>query len=824
MGMARRWNWEGHRSENSNCRLAEDRMTELIIRLGRKLFTADVMGLLLILTALQIFTMGIAASLPNTDTKYFFAACLIAVLLSVGLAKRNSGPYPAAAGMAALGGVGVWIIGARLAIPLINLLRSVVALMPQVIPAVRSQSALDTAPIQEAWAVVAQASIVLAFRFQTWLMGFGTNVRVNDSLIRNMIWLLILWLVAAWMGWFTARRNATLALMPSVLLLAFVTSYSEFKVEMLWGLVFVMLLLMGVWNYKNHTHQWESRKVDYSDSIRYDNTQAVVVLAVLVGLIAFVTPSISWRAIRDYFRERNENQVARALGVQEQPLRAISVPTQKPSLPRDHLLSGGFANSEELVMTIRTGELPPIANPSFASSAPSYYWRSVVYDQYAGTGWVASSAPSQKYSANTPLIPGLLNGYKPLHFDVQLAQPEGKIFWSGTLFSADIPLTVIWRFRPTSNLFADQSALLQADMFAAASSSVSYSAETYIPDVTIAELRSAPADYPEQIRARYLQLPRDLPDRVERLARQITNGKTNPYDKVKAIESYLRNNYPYDLEVPAPPADQDVADYFLFDLKKGYCDYYATAMVVLARASGVPARFVSGYSPGTYDAPNAQYVIRELNAHSWVEVYFSEIGWVEFEPTASVPEIVRKERDDTLSSATDNAETDSVASRLLARFRWEQLSYILLPLFGLLLVLLLYFTVIEPWWYLRRLSPTIAIERMYRKFYRAGRPLTEERLSSETAHEFAERIINLLSQKFSTSRFKFLYANTRNEVTDLTGLYHIALFRDIQIQKKDSHIAWKLWKRLRWQLWFARMKMSLRALFAKPFTRSKRLD
>src|SRR4030095_5471201 len=131
--------------------------------------------------------------------------------------------------------------------------------------------------------------------------------------------------------------------------------------------------------------------------------------------------------------------------------------------------------------------------------------------------------------------------------------------------------------------------------------------------------------------------PNSVPDRVLVLAREITKGMKNPYDKAKAIESYLRANYPYDLEIPDPPKEQDVADYFLFDLKRGYCDYYATAMVVLARASGLPARFVSGYSSGSYDAMNAQYIIRDLNAHSWVEIYFPEIGWIEFEPTASQP-------------------------------------------------------------------------------------------------------------------------------------------------------------------------------------------
>src|SRR4030095_5395751 len=108
-------------------------------------------------------------------------------------------------------------------------------------------------------------------------------------------------------------------------------------------------------------------------------------------------------------------------------------------------------------------------------------------------------------------------------------------------------------------------------MFAAPPSATAFSAEAYIPNVTIDELRAAPADYSDEIRARYLQLPRDLPERVSKLANPLTAGKFNSYDKAKAIETYLRTNYPYDLEVPAPPEDQDVADYFLFDLKKGYC-------------------------------------------------------------------------------------------------------------------------------------------------------------------------------------------------------------------------------------------------------------
>ncbi len=149
---------------------------------------------------------------------------------------------------------------------------------------------------------------------------------------------------------------------------------------------------MGIWNYKNHTMQWERRKVDYSDSILYDVSQAVVLLSLAIGVVAFITPSISWREIRDFLRTRGQNELAETLGVQQQQIPAQAAPGPKPTLPREHLLSGGFAQSQEIVMTVRTGELPPVASPVITAEAPRYYWRSTTYDTYVGAGWFTSSA------------------------------------------------------------------------------------------------------------------------------------------------------------------------------------------------------------------------------------------------------------------------------------------------------------------------------------------------------------------------------------------------------------------------------------------------
>ena len=664
----------------------------MIGRIVRALLSAEVMGWILVLTALEVLTAGISASLRNTDSNYFFWVCLLAVLLAFLLRKRRLNGIQATAGMVALGLVGVWVLGARLTVPLLELGNAFLQVIPQLIPAIRFQVPIDTTAIADAWLVVTEASNALLSRVLVWLRSVDRNVTVNDALLRNLTWMLILWLLAAWIGWFSARRNAMAALIPPILFLAAITSYSERRVEMLWVLVFILLLLMGIWNYKNHTTQWERKKVDYSDSIRYDVSQAVIFLSLAVGFLSFITPSLSWREIRDFLRERGQNEVADMLGVQQQQVAAQNVPAQKPSLPRDHLLTGGFANSEKIVMVIRTGELPPVPNPVPVQNAPRHYWRSVTYDTYVGAGWITSRALPQNVQPDTPLIPGLLNGYKVLNLDVEMVEPEGKLFWSGILFSADVPFRADWRLRPQSRLFADQSTLLEADLFAAISQARAYKAQSYVPVVTVQELRAASAEYPNEIRARYLNLPGSVPERVRQLAREITRDKTTAYDKAKAIEAYLRT-YPYDLEVSAPPEGEDVADFFLFELKKGYCDYYASAMVVLARASGLPARFVSGYASGSYDAANAQYIVRELHAHSWAEVYFPEIGWIEFEPTAAQPEI---ELPLTKDVATGQ-QADSSAARTLYRFRLETALYWLSPvaiILFLFVLFLLFFPVV----------------------------------------------------------------------------------------------------------------------------------
>ncbi len=134
----------------------------------------------------------------------------------------------------------------------------------------------------------------------------------------------------------------------------------------------------------------------------------------------------------------------------------------------------------------------------------------------------------------------------------------------------------------------------------------------------------------------YLQTPPGFPRRISYLAHSITDKFNNNYEKIKALERYLSENYSYTLEPGKIPAGRDFVDYFLFDGKEGYCTYFATAMTMMARTLGIPARYVEGYvlPAQPYNDKSDMYRVTNNQAHAWTEVYLEGAGWVPFEPTS----------------------------------------------------------------------------------------------------------------------------------------------------------------------------------------------
>jgi len=139
---------------------------------------------------------------------------------------------------------------------------------------------------------------------------------------------------------------------------------------------------------------------------------------------------------------------------------------------------------------------------------------------------------------------------------------------------------------------------------------------------------------PPALRARDLALA-PLPARVAALARQLISYSADPYTRAWDIQFYLHNKYTYDTSPPATPVGRDPVDYFLFTSRRGFCTHFATAMVVLAREAGIPARLVTGYAAGRLDG--GRFVVTTSDAHAWPELWIGGRGWLTFEPTPAFP-------------------------------------------------------------------------------------------------------------------------------------------------------------------------------------------
>lgn len=197
-----------------------------------------------------------------------------------------------------------------------------------------------------------------------------------------------------------------------------------------------------------------------------------------------------------------------------------------------------------------------------------------------------------------------------------------------------------------------------------------YAVVADIPIIPLEEVREASYEelYPGNQDSEYLQIPEEFPDRVRALAKEVTAEGTTPYAKMELLQSYLRQNYEYTNKPDLSRKEsKDFVDSFLFEIKQGYCDYFSTSMVMMARSLGIPARWVKGYAPGTQPNPEFMsrfpetgmaYQVNNADAHSWAELYFGDYGWIPFEATPGFDAPIMYEQDGSVVTLADLPETD----------------------------------------------------------------------------------------------------------------------------------------------------------------------
>ncbi len=486
------------------------------------------------------------------------------------------------------------------------------AILPGGTPAARTDGML--ARMREWWSAATQGGIS------------------NDPLPFIVLILVMVWLGAYVSSWAIFRwRNAWLGLVPGGTALMWNISFipGQFSYAFVVFLFAAVLLLMRV-HMANRESEWEQRGVVYPEFLSLAVLNATFWVTVLLLVAVWVVPLAErsdsanerWANITSPLTDRFAPLGRVFVGVNAK--RPIAVHNLKGALPLQGKikLNGGDAVEIDVEIT-----------PEMAA-----FLRAQSFDEYTSDGWTLN------IDGDLPLEPGAQTGVSAEDVSGSRQEVTVNVTVKGNnddfLYSLGQP---VQSSEPSSAAVGespiDVSSLKPSGRLRQGDA---YSITGSVSVATVDQLRAAGDDYPAWVEDRYLALPDDLPARVERKTLEVTGSAGTAYDRAAAVEEYLRT-FPNDFDVPVAPPGRDSVDYFLFDVQRGYFDYHASAMAVMLRTIGVPARVATGYAidPAYKESDSNLYKLTERSAFAWPEVYFPGVGWVEFNPTPSRPGIRR---------------------------------------------------------------------------------------------------------------------------------------------------------------------------------------
>jgi transglutaminase-like putative cysteine protease len=481
---------------------------------------------------------------------------------------------------------------------------------------------------------------------------------VTDNLFFNLLMAGLFWTLSVYAGYSLTRYgNPWRAVIPAGFTMMIIHAYDPFLPVRTWflaGFIFLALLIVARMHFIKLQYRWKINGTYLPPYAGIDSLRLGLITTVVLVLFAWTVPAVAsavpqaeqvWlNATRPWMDFRNNmSNVFYSLQA------SVGVVTDfyGENLP----LGRGNPLSDTAIMTIES--------PPRAASNVRYYWRSRVYDTYE-EGW-------SNTLENVDFV-------SPDEFNFNLPEYESRAnstFTITTLFpiqNLHTPSQPVWVSRPADAYYTVNSDG-SVDMSHFKADPVLLAGDTYRVEASLTtasqkELREAGTDYPSWVTARYLQLPDTITPRTIELAEEIASGFDNPYDIAQAITDFLRTNLEYSDTVPGPPAGLEPIDWVLFDHKQAFCNYYASAEIVVLRSLGIPARLAVGYAegertalggveeipdlvPGGVNIPQEiqiqsdTFTVRHRDAHAWPEVYFPNIGWVEFEPTVSQQPIIR---------------------------------------------------------------------------------------------------------------------------------------------------------------------------------------
>ncbi len=472
---------------------------------------------------------------------------------------------------------------------------------------------------------------VIIGRIIEWMGVAFNNGGSRDSLIFVLVLCGLFWLLGYTAAWYSFRhRRIWHVILPAGVTLFSNVYYYGGIVPMSSYLVIYLicaLMLLVQSHLADREEAWRAEGVRFAKGLRVSFMVAGLGIGLVALLVAWRTPALaSSGAAQTMLNQLSEpyNDLVARLNRLFSDVRNYNL--QPIDSFGASLTLGGPRNlTKDPVMDVTA--LPG-----------RYFWRATAYDYYDGSTWTNSGGEVRELRPQD-------ESFAMVSYLGRMSTSAGFVMYRGTdtlyfpsqPMRASVPAQAV--FRQTE---AGTAEMLQYRLATPLLSGNRYTGIGSKSIATPQQLREAPIDYPQWIVSQYLQVPPAVPDRVRSLAQNIAGRQITPYDKAVAIERWLRDNIAYDEKLEAPPPGVEASDYILFDTRRAYCNYYATAMVMMLRSLGVPARMATGYAQGELlpeasSAQSARYRVKVEDAHAWVEVFFPLYGWVEFEPTAGQP-------------------------------------------------------------------------------------------------------------------------------------------------------------------------------------------
>ncbi|MCW5881045.1 MAG: transglutaminase domain-containing protein [Anaerolineae bacterium] len=666
----------------------------------------------------------------------------------------------------------------------------------------------------------------MADRLLKWLEIIRNGGISSDNLIFVLHMGLLMWLVAYLSAWSLYRlHNVWVGILLSGVAIIMNLYYAAPDIGPYLLLYVLPALLLAVrFHIYEQEAEWHATRVGFNPDIGWDILRDGAIFALVTVTFAWMTPTITaapeiYNEVTTRFEEplnnwqSNFNRMFSSLNYRPRPGPAY------------------FSNTLALTGAVSLGD-QPVFDVKVEGGLGARYFRSVTYDQYTGRGWVNSN------TSITSIDPGdrrlstvTWNARTVVTQTVTMIQPGGSVVHAVAQPLA-LGLGARAQYGPTELVeIPNERPVMPLDVSLINANRVWRPGDTF--SVTSAQsiastrqLREASVDYPKWVRDKYLQLPDTASGRVLDLAKQITAPYATPFEKATAIEAYLRK-IPYNESIPTPPPGRDLVDWFIFEAKEGYCDYYASAFNVMARSVGIPTRLAAGYARGEYMPELGVTRIHEYNAHSWPEVFFPDYGWIEFEPTAADPQVQRVEDpstinpdDPSLGGLKDRSDRDAVERAMNLPPDDEMLAdridrssgnpglvsdaVRLLPrlLFVPVLIIVLAGIAISAFWIIwnKDLRGLGLVDSVWEQLLRFGRMLGVPISASNTPHEVARSMGQAVP-------------DTQGDITRIADVYvrrHFSASGSAVEQDPALTDSWLRAQRALWQQWLAAKASRLR--------------